>query len=176
MINMEKVKPITPEEINNINDVWMKIETVYPETTIIPTYDYWNSQNTLDAEVSLRNLTWTQYMVWNSSRTTVQWTWTQVITWIWFKPKMITIQAVYPAVLWSISYWQATSTSNEFSVFLFANPNAGTTSYANWAIIHCDWSSSWSWNASLQSIDIDWFTLNWTSVAFNVVFMYQCYW
>ena len=55
-LTMIKIEDVKIEEIgsNNVKGT-EKIETIYPETINIPTYDYGNSQNTLDYNIALRN-------------------------------------------------------------------------------------------------------------------------
>jgi hypothetical protein len=52
-----------PEDIK-INTIWEdtkvkwveKIETIYPATIELPSYQYWQSQNTLDWPLAIRNI------------------------------------------------------------------------------------------------------------------------
>ena len=72
-----------------------KIQTITPEVLKVPDYDYWLSQNTLDAEVSLRN-----NIAWKSktlifTRPSSDGSWTQSFEWFWFKPTNYTIDAYY---------------------------------------------------------------------------------
>jgi len=172
-IAMTKIDEVKIEIINNpINIKWVeKIEIVTPEVIEVPTYEYWQSQNQLDYEISLRNkpkATWWQYFCWNSSRLTTDWTWNQVITWVWFIPKMVVINAVYAWTWWQISFWEATSSANDFCVFL---------DLVNWASYNpARIIDVWASRAELTSLDTDWFTLNWTSIWVNITFTYKCYW
>jgi len=52
-----EIKTIEPQTIDSSSNIkWTeKIETIYPETIESPTYDYGNSQNTLDYNIALRN-------------------------------------------------------------------------------------------------------------------------
>lgn len=106
---MTKTEEVKIETIDNQTKVGEKIETIYPETIETPTYDYWNSQNTLDYNVALRNKPtwWSHYKV-------LTWNYTANYTWIItetldFTPKLIEF-TFFPNTTWSTwSDWQIDS-------------------------------------------------------------------
>ena len=155
-------------------------ETIKPEIIETPNYDYWQSQNTLDYNIAIRNkpdATWSKVFCWWNSRLSYSWTWTQAITWVWFKPKLITIQAVFASWEWSFSDWQWMSTTDNFCIY---QQNQSWWSYTlmtyDFRIIFV---RNYTWTltsrASISSIDDDWFTLNWVKVWLDVYFKYQCF-
>jgi len=157
---------------NTVKKEWeLDVETISQEYIQLPSQEYGNWQQTLDAQIALRNLTtgWAKYFFWNSSRTSAQGTGAQAITWVGFTPTLVKIHAVRSASNWSgyLSLGTATWPSNEFVVYV--SPG-GTTDYANNRIIYTA-----NWRAELHSIDTDGFTLNWTTMTENVTFSYECY-
>lgn len=161
------------DKINEINTTIIEDITPYYTDVFSP----WETKQQLELWKEVKNIdTWWKFYCWNSSNKNWH-IWTQIISWIWFKPKMVSITAVYAtSSWWSISYWQSNINLNQFSIYSMSNPNAWATSYTSWNIINCDWQYSWNWSAILTSLDNDWFTLNWISIVFDVTFMYQCYW
>lgn len=125
-----------------------KVEIVTPETLDIPTYDYGNWQNTLDAPLALRNLNTWWFKVWNFNITA---NWTKVITWVWFKPSMVQF---FPCSWnWNPSdtWMWAMTTTNQFAV---NNQNSWfITSQAiyYWNPVRAKW--------TFASMDNDWFTI-----------------
>jgi hypothetical protein len=133
-------------------------------------YKAWETKEQLELWKEVRGSSWWQYYPWSSSRTAVQWTWTQAITGVWFQPKMITIQAVYAATWWQISFWHASTTANDYCVYM-STWSAWATSYNPARIIDV-----WSARAEFTSMDTDWFTINWTSATVDCNFIFQCFW
>lgn len=150
-------------------ELWVK--TITQEYIPLPSQEYGNWQQTLDAGIALRNLqTWgISVFLWNSSRTSWEGTGTQAITWVGFTPKLVKIHAVRSASDGTgyMSVGSGTWPSNEFVTYV--SPG-GTTDYANNRIIYTA-----NGRAELQSIDTDGFTLNWTTMTANVTFSYECY-
>jgi len=92
MSKIEDVKINTIWEDTKVK--WVeKIETIYPETIELPNYQYWQSQNTLDYELALRNKPswWGNIKTWYSS--IPSWYTDFAITWLWFTPKAIQVVA-----------------------------------------------------------------------------------
>jgi hypothetical protein len=99
------------------------------------------------------------------------WTWSQAITWVWFKPKMIKIKA-YKSSWYVVSEWTWTPlTTNSFSSYESAG-NLFITYGTN--IIYLLDGSNASY-CNISSFDNDWFTLNWTLVQIATNFIYECY-
>ncbi len=164
---MDKTEIIAPEILDNTKNVWVKIETIYPDTIPLPTYDYWNSQNTLDAEVSLRNLsTGWQFYIWS---TTITATWDIVVTWVWFTPKLVKFTVCSGTWnTWEVWIGSMTSTSQQ-CVNVWNSVYIGTQCIYYW--------SSWSVKARAVyvSMDSDWFTINCTYYANTTYVTYECY-
>ena len=93
---MEK-KTITSQEViwDNKTIKWTeKIETIYPETIEVPDYDYGTSQNTIDAEIALRNTkSWFTTASVAILTSTTTWSFDLTTPDIDFIPKAIRIQA-----------------------------------------------------------------------------------
>ena len=170
---MEKIT--NPETLESQTKVWEKIETIYPETLEVPTYDYGNSQNTLDYNIALRNKpSWNIFCKFYLYTWTTTWNWSY--TWVWFKPKYVRIQATLAV---SPHPWSSD----------------GCTSSPNWDAIYHYYSSWWDisivnnriikifddWRitqkaAKFISFDNDWFTLEFTTNnANNAQFIITCY-
>jgi len=158
-------QPMTKIEEDKIK--WIeKIETVYPETIQLPNYQYWNSQNTLDYNISLRNKpvieSW-QFYIWN---TTITSTGNKSITGVWFKPKIVRF-IVWDNV-WNPSYVSIWAMTTQWQYAM----NFQTSACDNGRCIHL-WTKCW---AVYVSMDTDWFTINcnyWTNTAYVT---YECYW
>ena len=157
------MKNINPEIIWEKEKWFDFTNVVKPEIIEIPDYSYWQSQNTLDYNISLRNKPNPYAWVW--IRTSEQWVWTQIITGVGFKPKMITIQACW----WSnYSHWHATSITNQAVMSWPVN---------SWMIIIVtDWTLSLYSIAQISAISNDWFTINWIQVDITTDFTFQCFW
>ena len=138
-------------------------------------FQYWQTERKLRIGIEVE---WTasssQPVIGTASRTSWEWTGTQSITWIWFTPKLVKIMAVRSASDWSgyMSVGSGTWPSNEFSFYVSPWASAWTwiTDYSTTRIIYTA-----NWRAELQSMDSDWFTLNWTTMSSNVTFGYECY-
>ena len=174
MTKIEEVKVETIEDTKQLK--WAeKIETIYPETLEVPTYDYWFSQNTIDWEVAIRNLPtwWGKYFVWSSSRNSWA-TWNQVITWVWFKPKLVLINAIIATTPWGASWGQWDWITQYCSFTYQDSGNQNIWSYTS-KIINAE-TNIYTDRATLVSLDNDWFTLNWSQINQWCNFQYQCFW
>ena len=164
---------LTPEEITTSTvPKWAeKIETVYPDTIVLPDYSYWNWQNTIDANISIRNLsTFTKVKskaIQNNSLTTISY------TWIWFKPTSIECNH-YVANWTNWNFWYAFYEWWIYNAYTWY----GWWTSSPWDFIASWQSPSWFINAKLGSFDNDWFTLTytwwWTPPTLNMVF--KCFW
>jgi hypothetical protein len=130
-------------------------------------YDYWVNQNTLDYNIALRNkpTVWgTSYYMWNGTITA---TWNKVITWIWFKPKLVEIICNNSSTWFCHWFW-------------------------NWTSEYCNYYDAWAWlittriinfrnswitvcQANLSSLDTDWFTINVTYLLSNTTYTFICH-
>lgn len=111
---------------------------------------------------------WHTFKTWNNAVVT------QTITWVWFTPRLIEFKASW---WWaSISMWQSTGTSFNYSLF-----------YTNWSAswwfdsshcINCYITAWWSAAAYVSAVSNDWFTLTWVFswAMTSVEFSYICYW
>jgi len=161
-----------------------KIETISPEVIEVPNYDYWDSQNTLDANVALRNFGWANSKAWYEVTTWIA-AWNDVVvTWVWFKPKTIIVNAnVSMSGHNVISNWSATDWEYWNCIFAHDNNNVilSWTSYETVKIATLQWQSSWPTyhdiRVRLKSMDSDWFTLTVTtnSQTDNFNFNYTCF-
>jgi len=150
-----------------------KIEIIEQPTIEIPNYQYWKSQEQLDAWIALRNLTtwwWWNSFVWNSSK--ASWTWTQAITGVWFTPTKVIITATTSATAGSTSIWYW-DWSVSYCIYWDLMAWWASSFNNNRAIDVNDW--TYNFKCSLQSLDSDWFTLNWTTATWwTVYFWYLC--
>lgn len=161
---------------------------IYPIIQI-PTQQYWQAQDTLNWPLSVRNLSkvaatwdyndlinlpviWWLYFQWDSSRSS----WSignQAITWIWFKPKMIIIHAWgWGSGSNAICDWHYNWTSNHVRTFYFN----GWVSVVTWQTLLI-YIQAWANDAEATwvSLDLDWFTINWSNILVNVDFTFECF-
>ena len=95
---------------------------------------------------------------------------TQAFIGVGFEPKMVIIKAVYAANPGGTSIGHATSTTDEGCIF--TRPD-GTVSYSTTDIIAAYGTDQNQ--ATINSIDSDGFTLNWTASNDVVNFIYECF-
>jgi hypothetical protein len=164
---MDNITNVSPEILwDNSNVKWtVKYENVYPEIIDIPTYNYGNWQNTLDAWLALRNMSngW-KMKIWNFTITA---TWNISITWIWFKPNRVLFNAWDNS--WNSSYvsiWAMNSNWEQYAM------NFQTSACDNTRCIHL-WNKCW---AKYVSMDSDWFTINCDFFANTAYVTYECFW
>lgn len=144
-----------------------KIETITPETIDVPDYQYGNWQDTLDAEIALRNNNsswWSSIKIWTFTLTS---TWSKVITWVWFTPKRVKLIAWDNS--WNPSYVSIWTMNNNWEQYSL---NMQTSAIDSTRCIHM-WTKAW---AVYVSMDSDWFTINcnyWTNTAYVT---YECFW
>lgn len=148
--------------------------TFKPEITTVSNQikpQFWLNSDFIDANTQVRNLSgwWTPPVWWIAQHTSGAGTWNQSITWVWFQPSFVTIQAVYAASAGQLSFWHASSSADDVCVFI-STWAWWAASYNNARIIDV-----WSSRASFVSMDSDWFTINWTSSWVTVDFIYQCF-
>jgi len=122
-IAMTKIDEVKIETINNsINIKWVEtIENITPEILETPTYEYWQSQNQLDYEISLRNKPTTTPYIWysfiTSSTTSITLTpWFRVKSWLIFGKHSTWIPHCYwwfnIDSWWTITKWVHTTSDN----------------------------------------------------------------
>lgn len=148
-----------------------KIETIYPETIELPNYQYWQSQNTLDYDLALRNKPswWWQIKTWILAN--INTNWSIVVNTVWFLPKLIKFTAIY-------SNWA----SSAISIWHYCNGvNNSVVSYENAADFSSNsrcfrlWWTNWLWRVT--AVDNTWFTLNVSNswwISYTV--LYECFW
>lgn len=170
---IQMIKPIENKTLDNNKDVWVKIETIYPENIQTPDYDYWLSQQTIDWPIWIRNLSsWWKAKTLIFTRLASVWTWNQSFTGFWFTPTNYTIQA-----------WE-NSSSSTYAVY--------TAWWYDWTTEQCvffDTGSSWTATYSMRlktatlrtsanfvSFDADWITLNFNYSEINWYIMITCFW
>lgn len=106
-----------------------------------------------------------------------------VVTWVWFKPKTVIINA-NPAVSWHAvqSWWWATDWAAWDCTYFHDNSNTifSWSTYQNGKVLNLEW-QSWGAvfhdiEAELKSVDDDWFTLEVTrnDQTDNFNFNYIC--
>lgn len=127
----------------------------------------WFNQDRLNP-LSIRNkntTTWVNVKIWNFSFST---TWNKIITWVWFKPKLV----MFSVTIWSRSWcWQMTDTWSQNSI-----------SFNDWVwLSECiyirDWWWTLSWRAIYVSMDTDGFTVNVTTASWTTVYVnYTAFW
>jgi hypothetical protein len=166
---MDNITNVVPETLwDNVNIKWtVKSEIVYPEVIDMPSYNYGNWQNTLDAWLALRNFsTWWKMKIWHFTITT---TWNISITGVWFKPKLVKF-SVCNNSNWTW-IWAMESTA-QFAIDLNSKSDLQSQCIyyrdAWWTVIT---------RAVYVSMDSDWFTINvtfhsWYTTSVN----YECFW
>lgn len=165
MTKIEEVKVETIESTSQPKGV-EKIETIYPEVIEIPTYDYGNSQNTLDYNIALRNKPtnwWLTIQMWSFTITA---TWSIAITWVWFKPTYVTFS--YSASTWK-GEWEMTETQMKSY-----DPRTLTTVTTDNVYIR-DWADAVIARTQYVSMDDDWFTLNCSFRTANLTVYYTAF-
>ena len=163
MTKIEEVKVETIEDTKQLKGT-ETIETIYPETIDLPTYDYWKSQNTIDANISIRNINWWwKVKAWYVS--IPSWYTDYAITWIWFKPKAI--QVVVHS--WNkVAWWSADDiwwTIQQQCIYA----DSWAFSEQNWRLFRFDNINRWY----LVSFDSDWFTVK---SELNAVMIWTAFW
>lgn len=143
-----------------------KIETVYPDTIKLPDYDYWLSQNTLDAELALRNndSSWWWTVIKNYSRSSTDWTWVESYTWFW-TIKYLEIHAWFDSSIawerWSRGYWDWTTIT---WVYVYDSTSLPTTSILRIS----DWVNLTK--ATTVTLITDWFSIDFTDSYYDAKF------
>lgn len=157
-------------------------ETVIEQSIIknqiqIPTQQYWQSQDTLNANIAIRNLSqsW-KIKIWTFVITA---TWSKTITWLWFTPKVVRILATQSGWTWPIkSDWQ-TDWTNQYIIYDYNSTWWMRSYFANDKLIRCeDWSSGTFINTTsvITSLDTDWFTINTTNYWLPIIdCIYTCF-
>lgn len=145
------------------------IEYITPEYLETPNYEYWFNQQPLDYEKALRNKP-TSWLRVKLGATTITSTWTLAITWIWFRPKLVNIISNRSA------NWISIGNSDWVSQFVdYIDDWWGAWTSNSLIINHRDaWSTKCQ--ASLTSLNADWFTLDVTFLSVNTDIKYICYW
>lgn len=136
----------------------------------VPDYSYWFNQESLDYKRLRNKPDYSKVKlkaIQNSSLSTISY------TWIWFKPT--SIECNHYVASWSNwNFW--------YSYYEWGIYNAYTW-YAWWTSSPWNYIASWqspSWfiNATIDSLDDDWFTLTytwwWTPPTLNM--MFKCFW
>ena len=100
------------------------------------------------------------------------WTWNQVITWVWFKPKWVRITGYVSSAAWWW-FWGSSDWTNQNCSYIFYN-SWWLLSWGNTNLIYLFNGSAQS-IANLVSFNDDWFTINWTTVWISVSFIYECF-
>jgi hypothetical protein len=162
---MDNITNVSPEILwDDSNIKWtVKYETIYPEVLDMPSYNYGNWQNTLDAWLALRNLStwWGKYYTWFIQLSSA---WTFTISWVWFTPIMIKFD-----VIWTWISWGSWFNWNNRCIAYYS---WGTLDYSNSRCFRMD-STNWLWDVA--SVNSNWFILNynwWTTANIQ----YQCFW
>ena len=153
-------------------------ETITPEVIQTPNYDYWNSQNTLDYNIALRNKpTWWWSKTLIFERPASVWTWLQSFTGFGFTPKNYTIQATRTDIT---ATWYPC-----FSDWCFDWTTEIIRQVADWysriltnTIIRLFYTNQWWWKTSAthSSLDSDWITLNFDFSDENCYLVITCFW
>ena len=115
-------------------------ETITPEVIQTPTYDYWNSQNTLDYNVALRNKPSVSWWVWNN------WAYSFVIA-NWSATNVTT---TLPLKWWFNWWWVVLNdTANNWikvtEAWLYYITAQASFWLTNWARIYTRIRVNWKW-------------------------------
>jgi len=151
--------------MTNVEDV--KIENINPQlNNNTPDYSYWKNQEPLDAQISLRNLSWVNTYVWTDTINMSAWDTKYYKT--WFSPKKIEINAINTyGASWSISssIWYSTWDKWHINYIQYGSWDSVelTASYDDTLIIWVYRKDSWGTRHHneyyISSVDNTWFTL-----------------
>jgi len=113
---------------------------------------------------------WIQVKTWFIS---ISSTWTLAVTWIWFAPKLVSFKSASGKSTTETDVSKSTSEPNPWiRTWQYADKvNTNTTQRA--FELYEQWSDTYS-NADCDSLDNDWFTLDVTTLDFNVTLYYTC--
>ena len=139
---------------------------------VVPNYEYWENQNTLDYNVALRNKKGGNFKILRLTRALNN-TWSLSISTIGFTPKMIRIQAFKQTPnTWDFS--DCTWVLNWGTLTTYWMNNTVNWWFASWTnawniiqFVDAVWSSC---TATLTSLDDNWFTINFSTVNFTIEF------
>lgn len=172
MTNIEQIEIIW----ESTSTKWLeKIEKIEQETIVLPNYDYWQSQEPLDAQIALRNSSvWAGGWLTDWWTITITWTWNYTISWMSFQPKYIE----FVFLMWDMAFWQWKCYWNLSQFSWYTIPTA-----LPWELVsvYSVYARSTEWNlrvrAKVTSINSDWFVLNndFHNVFQTKVF-YTCFW
>ena len=140
----------------------------------------WLTEDKIDAWISIRGITWLSFFTSTFLRPTSNWRVNWSYTWVWFKPKLVRLEAVRsPNAVdpifcindivedWAgwFNYWE-----------LFSDDTWKAYVYSAKALRVTD--AAWTpWTlATMVSFDDDWFTLNFSDNDYNVLVKVTCYW
>lgn len=130
-------------------------------------YDYWKTKRQLEIwkEVKESSNSWWIPKLWNFTNS---WAWNYSVTWLGFKPSLVTFTYNNASQTWVWS-WSMSETSQ----FAF-DYNSKTRSLTG-----CIYCRNWSWTAVSRAIfvsmDNDWFTINFTVATENVQVWFIAY-
>ena len=165
MNKTEAIKQNSIDDTKNIKGA-EKIEYIKQNSIQTPTYEYGNSQNTLDYNISLRNkpsASWWSFKLWTFTITA---TWNIAVTWLWFTPKYVEFRYVAATWLW---IWNMTSVAQEWY-----DPKWLAFVSTDCVYIRDAWSVIIA-RTSYVSLDSDWFTINCTFFASSLAVRYTAF-
>lgn len=124
--------------------------------------------------------TWWFYNTTKSYSVFTHGAWAFAVTWVWFKPKLVSIWAVR-SPNWvdpTFSLNEITETSPWTFTYseLYHDNSWNSYIWSSLAIRIADAGGSPATTASMLSFDTDWFTLNFLSTSWNVEMKITCYW
>lgn len=138
-------------------------ETISNEIITPPSYDYWQSQNTLDYNTALRNkpIWWWQVKTLIFNRLASVWTWIQSFTGFWFTPTCYNIQATRTDITTSwnpcFSDW-----TYDWTTQLYRQVADWYSRALTWKVVRIFYTNQWGWVTSAihSSFDSDGISLN----------------
>jgi len=149
---VEKIENISPENIDtrvSYSKDEIKIETVFPETIQIPSYEYGNWQQELDYNIAIRNWPSSNFKLVRNSLSAVATTYN-----VWFTPKIVIVNGMQPVtdLCWCRGFVDATSESCHSStanwrstqVLWYAVSLSNSFNLTNWSIAIVDWGFRWT--------------------------------
>lgn len=131
---------------------------------------YWKSIEKLDSK-QIKGLSNTKFARGSFQRNT---NWTHVVTWVWFRPKLLRITCILWWPPWCISIWSGTSNANQSSNWTYFLTWALKGFVQSYIVYIVDWTTPEY--ASLTSLDADWFTLQWTKWGNYIEGHWEAYW
>ena len=154
----------------------VKIDSIdTQDSTYLNSFEYWQTKEQLQPWIEIAWWSWAKFKVWSGTFTA---TWNQSVTWVWFKPKYLQIQATITANnIWDSNWMTDWVTQSVIYQFITGWPtivNDRNSIYIIYVYNQTAWLVS---IGQFVSFDSDWFTINITNLAaWNIKYQYTAFW